>query len=277
MTGAGAVTCGDNSRYRLPTIPIDDLPTPIAIALADEIGSVEVSGVDWLRLLEPLPVADDDKSRFYLDSVFWQTVDDELVAASTNGRELLRVAIKAGPFSTDRHCIVPTAAAVILRKLARLTKPAMMTLRRSKTLLSVGCPEFELTTTLVASTFPFYEECIPPASENVATCDRSGLTSALSRLAAAATVDTPLLALSWSTGGPLELYLAREPASGSDALVTADTRGAARVAVSLRQLREMLEELKGERIEIDAAGPLVLRAERRPCEAGARRHLLLEF
>jgi DNA polymerase III sliding clamp (beta) subunit (PCNA family) len=156
---------------------------------------------------------------------------------------------------------VPAPAAAILRKLVRRTETAAVALRRSKTLLSVACSEFEFTTTLIATTFPNYEVCIPAPSPNVVACDRAELAGSISRLAAAATVDTPLLAMSWSAGAPLELYLAREPASGADIIANANTRGAARVAVSLRQIREMLEELKGGRIEIDAAGPLVMRAE----------------
>src|SRR5258708_10991407 len=68
----GMVTIeGGYSRSRLPVIPIDDLPTVLAID--GEIGHVEISGADLLSLLSPLPAADTERTRFYLCRVVWQS------------------------------------------------------------------------------------------------------------------------------------------------------------------------------------------------------------
>ena len=96
------------SRVRLPTVPVADLPTPIAIG--QEIGSIEISSADCLKLLQPIAVADAASARFYLAGVFWRSVDDQLVAVSTDGARLIRISVPAASFSDDRRLIVPTGA-----------------------------------------------------------------------------------------------------------------------------------------------------------------------
>jgi DNA polymerase-3 subunit beta len=88
---------------------------------------------------------------------------------------------------------------------------------------------------------------------------RAELKGALSRLAAAAEKDLPLIALVWSAAAPLEIYLVRQPADGID-VIEADTKGRARCAVSLRLLAAMVEEIKGEHIEIMGTSPIRIRA-----------------
>ena len=89
---------------------------------------------------------------------------------------------------------------------------------------------------------------------------RSELLAALSRLAAVATADPPLLALSWTNAGPLKLFLARQPGDGADA-IAAQAHGAAKIAVPLSQLTAMIDEFSGERVQLEAAGPLVIRSK----------------
>ncbi len=70
----------------------------------------------------------------------------------------------------------------------------------------------------------------------------------------------PLVALSWSPDTPLEIYLPRQPGDGAD-VVDADSSGAARFALSLRQFSGMLEQVKAERIQISAGNPVVIRGD----------------
>jgi DNA polymerase-3 subunit beta len=232
------------------------------LAIDGEIGDVEISGADLLSLLSPLPAADTEPTRFHLCGVFWHNVGDKLVAVSTNGRRLIRACVTASQFSEGRDLIVASETAAALLRIIKSTKPGRVTLRRSRTLLAVIGPDFCFTSRLVEGKFPAYEAVIPAASPNTIICDRTELVAALARLAAVATVEPSLLALSFDGAPQLEVSLARQPDDGRDA-IGAETVGDAKVALPLRQLADMLEEFRGDRIHLDAASgkPLVLRGE----------------
>jgi DNA polymerase III subunit beta len=255
-TGAVNVVSG-TSRSRLPAVSVADLPPPIAIEHA--IGQIEISGADGFQLLEPLAVA--DRTRFCLAGVFWHSLDDELVAVSTDGIRLIRTGVAASMFSEDRSLIVPTEVGVVVRRLLQKGDASRVTLRRSRNLIAFDVPPFSFTARLIDSSFPAYEAIIPPPTSNSVGCDRLDLLAALSRLsAAAASNDTALVALSWGNGQCLDLCLARSPLDGAD-VVAAEVNGGAEIALSLRQFAALLKEFSNDRIQLetDKEQPLVIR------------------
>jgi DNA polymerase-3 subunit beta len=256
--GTMSVVSG-TSRLRLPTVPVTALPPPIAID--QEIGRVEISSTDCLRLLEPLAVADARRSRFYLSGVFWHSINDHLVAVSTDGIRLIRTGVAAPRFSEDRTLIVPTEVALAVRRLLQKAAATRVTLRRSRTLIAFESTTFCFTARLIDSSFPVYESIIPPDSSNLVVCDRLKLLAALSRLSVAApNADTALVALSWRNGSCLDLHLARCALDGCDS-VAAQVAGSAEVALSLPQFAALLKEFSSEHIQIETSNeqPVVIR------------------
>jgi DNA polymerase-3 subunit beta len=256
---AATISCG-SGRYRLPIVP-----GPCAVlVLKDEIASVEVGGNDLLHLFEVLPAAGTEATRFYLTGVYLHNVSDQLVAVATDGVKLLRATVVAGMLSTDERLIVPAKVAHETTKLVLRTKAERVTLRRSRTLFSVTAPGFELTTSMIDATYPAYQRVIPAASSNTARCVRSELLNALLRLEAVATGGSiPLVALAWADGGPLRLFLARQPLDAADA-ISADAHGSARVALALPQLRLMVDTFDDDRLQIESADvntPITMRGE----------------
>jgi DNA polymerase III subunit beta len=258
-TGATLSLVSGTSRSRLPTVPVTELPPVIAIDR--EIGRVEISSGDCLRLLEPLAVADAGRSRFYLAGVFWHSLDDRLVAVATDGVRLIRTSVAASTFSEDRSLIVPTEVAIALRRLLKKSPAASVVLRRSRTLLAFESSGFSFTARRVDAGYPAYERFIPPPASNSVVCDRLNLLAALSRLSAAApNAETALVALSWGNGCKLELHLARCSLDGAD-VMDAESHGSAEVALSLPQLLALLKEFSSEQIQLETANaqPVVIR------------------
>jgi len=250
----GVITRGDTSRYKLPTIPIGDLPELAAID--DEIAGITLTGDHVLTLLEPVVAADDEATRKYFNSVFLQTVDDDLVATSTNGSRLIRTTVMAAPFAPGRDLILPEPSAITLRKLIRQIKPPKVIARRSKSLFAAATPEFTLTTKLIDYEYPDLQRVIPASTEDTVTLARAELKGVLTRLAAAATDDgVSLIVLDWSHDAPLEIYLVRQPDAGTD-LIDADAKAAARIAAPLSGLAALIEEIRGEHIEIMGTNPI---------------------
>ena len=145
------ITCG-RSRYRLPQIPLGDLPLPLA--LDDITGEVVLEGTDLLRLLSTLATASTDQTRYYLNGALLQSVGDDLVAVSTDGKQLMRVSTPAAMFSTGHDLILPLKAALTLRKLVNKTSPDDVTLCRSNKLLAIRTTDFVFVSKLVTARSP---------------------------------------------------------------------------------------------------------------------------
>jgi DNA polymerase III sliding clamp (beta) subunit (PCNA family) len=257
-TTAGAVNVvSGTSRLRLPAVSAAE--SPPAMAIEQQIGRVEISSADGLRLLEPLAVA--DRTRFCLAGVFWHSLDDQLVAVSTDGIRLIRTSVAAPTFSENRNLIVPTEVGVVVRRLLQKTDASRVTLRRSRSLIAFDVRPFSFTARLIDSSFPVYDSVIPPSSSNWIVCDRLKLLAALSRLSAAApNTGSALVALSWRQGSCLDLHLARCPLDGAD-VVAAEVCGTAEVALSLPQFAALLKEFTSVRIQLETANgqPVVIR------------------
>jgi len=249
-----------NSRSRLPVVVLAEVPA--AVAIQSEIGRIEISRADCLQLLEPLAVADPGRARFYLAGVFWHSIQDQLVAVSTDGIRLIRTSVAAPVFSEDRSLIVPTEVAVAVRRLLQKADQSQVTIRRSQSLIAFHTHGFSFTARLIDAKFPAYERNIPAPTSNSVLCDRLKLLAAVSRLSAAAPIsDNALVALSWRHAGRLHLNLARCPLDGAD-IVGAEARGSAELALSLPQFATLLEEFSDDHIRLETANeqPLVIRA-----------------
>jgi DNA polymerase III subunit beta len=261
QSDTATISCG-RGRYRLPVVPG---PLTVTSGLSGEIASVEVSGDDLLALLDVLPAAGTEATRYYLTGIYLHNVDDRLVGVAADGVKLLRASVAAGTLSTDERLIVPAKVAHALAKLVQQTKAEILTLRRSSGMFCVTAPGFELTTSLIDAAYPAYQRVIPQASSNTARCVRSELSEALLRLAAvAAGTEAPLVALAWTDGGPLQLFLPRQPLDATDA-ISAETHCSAKVALSLPQLRLMVDTFDDDRLRIEAGGPntpITMRGER---------------
>jgi DNA polymerase III subunit beta len=257
-TGAVNVVSG-TSRLRLPAVSVADSPS--AIAIEQEVGRVEISSAAGLRLLEPLAVADTGRSRPYLAGVFWHSVQDQLVAAATDGVRLIRTSVAASTFSEDRTLIVPTEVGIALRRLLQKADTPRVAVRRSRGLIAFDAPSFSFTARLIDSSFPAYESIIPPSASSSVRCARLNLLAAVSRLGAVAPgFDTALVALSWGNGNCLDLHLARCPLDGAD-VIAAEVHGSAQVALSLPQFAAVLKEFGSEQVQLETADeqPVVIR------------------
>lgn len=238
------ITAG-NSRSRLQIIK----DPPEAISIDKETGRVEIGGEDCMALLSPLPAAAGEPTRYYLCGVSWRSLGNTLTSVATNGTVLISASIAADSFSPGPDLILPRQAAALLARLLKSARPSAVTLRRSKRLLAVTAPAFSFTAKLIDYDYPDVSRVIPPASSDAVSCDRAQLLAAIARLGAVATAD-PLLALSFTSAPKLDIYLAREPDVGRDA-IEADTIGSGKVAVRISQFAEMIAEISGTRVRLE--------------------------
>jgi DNA polymerase III subunit beta len=247
-TATSVAITSAGSMYRLPL-----LAEPIgALVIDPEIGRVDLATADCVKLFEVAAAAGTEQTRFYLNGVYLHSADGRLTAVGMDGTKMLRVGIAADHFSDDNRLIVPTAAATLLIRLLRQTKPDRVTLRRSRAVFAASAPGFEIVSRMIDAKFPDYRAVLPRAGANAASCQRADLIGALARLKAVAAGEMPLVALQWADGEPMRLFLARQHDAGIDP-IAAQTRGSARMALSLAQLSTLLSEFKDDVLLLEAA------------------------
>jgi DNA polymerase-3 subunit beta len=252
--GNGAMTIASgNGRYRLP---IADAPAVLAITGSSN--EISLSAADLLKLFEPLPAAENETTRFYLCGVYLHSLPGRLCGVATNGVSLLQTSVAAD--TAFPATIVPSGAVTTLMRLAKLTRPERVTLRRGGTLLEAATSAFACVMRTIDATYPDYQRILPAPSTNAATCLRADLSAALERLATVAAAQ-PLIALTWLADKPLHLFLARQPGAGKD-VIPAETQGTAKIALALPALAALVAEFNGEslRLEVEQSRALVIHA-----------------
>jgi DNA polymerase-3 subunit beta len=245
-----------HSRFKLPTIALDGLPAPLK--LAEETGRVALAREEAATLLvRPAFAASTEKTRLYFGGVLLHDNEGALAAVATDGHRLVltRVPGAKGLSAADFKLIVPNAALKIIGKLLADKDVERITLRRSKTLLSVEGARFVFVSKLIDGIFPNYPKFIPKPSGNTVTVDRVELLRALDRIAAVAEDQSRyrVVGLMWSEGEP-ELRLCLVGSDAADDSIAAEVTGKGRTAAQIHLLAEMVDELNGKTANIDSGG-----------------------
>jgi DNA polymerase-3 subunit beta len=171
----GIVACG-RSRYRLPCIPLGDMPP--MLALAEETGRIEFAREEALALFKrPAFATSDEETRFYLNGILLHDVGEGLAAVATDGHRLCRLVIPgAAGLSSDYKLLIPNAAVEIARKILRDKDSERVVLRRSRTLLEIATARATFVSRLIDASYPAYERLIPnrPATASPAIAPRCG-------------------------------------------------------------------------------------------------------
>jgi DNA polymerase-3 subunit beta len=241
--GAAARVRSGRAHYKLPAVPLGDMPA--TLALAADVGAVAVSRADALALFAAGFCAAHD-ARTYLCGVYVADSDAGLVVVSTNGYSLAR-RILPGVTGWGAGIIVPTPAIKIIEKLLADRSIERVVLRHSKTLLSVEVPSAVFVSRLTGGAFPDYARIIPKPGASTVTVARAALLQALARIHA---VGGEIGRLHWTDGEPA-LHLMGD---GDDAdTIDASTTGSGKVALAVNKLAALLDEFAGKTVRLDIA------------------------
>ena len=163
------LTCG-KSRYELRALDPGDFPS------ANPIGKSAVRfsmpGPDLVALLAgTLPsVETDAKTRYYLCGVFLHVYKDNLVAVSTDGHRMARIASDVPPGAAGMPAIIiPTGAA---QEIVAMAGDSDVDIAITPTCIEVMTDKSRLWSKLVDGTYPDYQRVIPVRSNTVASVDR---------------------------------------------------------------------------------------------------------
>jgi DNA polymerase III subunit beta len=253
----GAVCRVDSgrSRFRLPTIALEYLPA--MLKLTEETGHVTLAREEAATVLvRPAFAAATEQTRIYLGGVLLHDHEEALTAVATDGHRLVRTRVPgATGLSSDLKLIVPNAALKIIGRLLGDKNVERVTLRRSQNLLMLETAKARFTSRLIDGNFPDYTRLIPKPSGNTVTVDRIEFLRALDRVAAVAEEQSRyrVVGLMWSEGES-ELRLCLVGSDAANDVIAAEAAGSGRVAVQIKLLAEMVDELDGKTVGIDSGG-----------------------
>jgi DNA polymerase-3 subunit beta len=245
------VSCG-RARFRLPTVPIEDLPPPLA--LGEELGRVELAREELLALLRVGFAASTEKTRYYMNGCLLHDTNEGLASAATDGHKFCRAIVPgAAGLSSDHKLIIPSPAVEIVGKILRGDKDAeRVTLRRSRTLFELETMRATFVSKLIDGSFPDYARFLPKSSNNTIIVDRAELLQVLARVSAMAGEHRlAVVGLSWGAEeAALRVCLADSDAA--DDVIGAESAGRGRVAARIRVLVELLDAFDCERVRMDS-------------------------
>ena len=250
-----SIVCG-RSRYKLPTLPIADLPeTPV---IDQESGCIEVGRNELLTLFsKPSFAISTEATRYYLNGIHLHDTDAGLAAVAADGQRLARIILPGVTgLSKDRRLIVPRPAIKLLLKLLADREVEVLTLRRSMALIEITSTKFTFIGKLIDADYPVYERLIPVSTDNTALVDRAALVRAIARIAAVTPDDkrTPLVGLTWKAPKKaLQLCVPDAPEIADDP-IEAKVSGRGRLAVQIKHMAQLLDELGSVCVRIDAGG-----------------------
>lgn len=203
------------SRYRLPALPPDDFPPPLA---SEDAVRFSVPAADFLSLLETPEVAISSQStRPQLRGIYLHSTKLGLASCATDGYNLIRVQtdLKVPPFAP---LILPRERISDLR--SGVDKDTVQ-IECCSRLFSITVEERRYTTKLIDHTFPEYHRVIPPLNGNQLIVTRVELLSAVQRLRVLLG-DQNTITMRWDEGAPTLTLTPYRDEKGADEVIESE-------------------------------------------------------
>lgn len=180
-TDTGALLISGRSRFRLPTLPVEDFPD---LATAEMEATFVLPSDTLLTMIDAVAFAmSREETRYYLNGFYWHIVGDDLVAVATDGHRLSMIRRPAPEGAAGMPgIIVPAKTARMLARLAKAGGDAVVSVAKSKLRVSIG--QSVLLSKVVDGTYPDYARVIPQGEARETVIDGGEWASALDRVCA---------------------------------------------------------------------------------------------
>jgi DNA polymerase III subunit beta len=244
-----AISAG-RSCYHVPILPAGDFPPALAVGV-DAAAITLTPAIIAAQLVAVSSVASDDQTRMFLTGTRMTSKGGRLVTEATDGRVAARRTSSIAVPASWCPITVPTEA---IDEIARMAgKRNNVTLRSDGRLLEATTNGFRFVSRLIGEGFPDTSRLVPAVTSSTATFATIDMMTALARLAAAASRDTPAAGLSWNGDDELRLVLADEEGAAFDA-IAATTTGRGRVALAVDLMTKIMTAVGADRLRLSVEG-----------------------
>jgi len=178
---------GGNFSSKLVGLSADDYPVLPSVDAATEF---TVNGEVIAEMIDKTQFAiSTNETRYYLNGVFFVTVDGKLRMVATDGHRLSlcdKDLPKGADISIDPGIIIPKKGVMELRKLLGEIEGDIVIGVKERNIFARG-GGVELIIRLIDGNYPDYDQVVPKKNDRIVTCDREKLLHALRRVAIMAT------------------------------------------------------------------------------------------
>jgi len=165
--------------FQLKSIDSDKFPE---IQLAAEEAFFEVSQKDFIEMItQTIFAVSDDETRYFMNGVYMENTDGDLVMVATDGRRLSYIRkTPEKPIKEFDGVIIPPKVLTMIRKLA--SGEGMFALAVTEKNIFVTFDNQKISSALIEGQFPNYQRVIPEEQTHEVLVQREELTEALKRV-----------------------------------------------------------------------------------------------
>ena len=165
--------------FKLRSIPADKYPE---IQLASSEPYWELSQAAFIEMITQTAFAvSDDETRYFMNGVFFEQQDGELIMVATDGRRLSLIKKKSeSDIPEFAGVIIPPKVLNLVKKLA--SGEGSLALAVTEKHLFLAFENQKLSSALIEGQFPNYRRVVPEHQEHTLTVDRILLSEALKRV-----------------------------------------------------------------------------------------------
>jgi DNA polymerase-3 subunit beta len=239
VVGETMIITSTSGSYELSTANPEDFPDFPTIS-----GTSTVLPSSFARAAKAVSTcASLDEAKQQLMGVNIRGKGNTIKCAATDGHRL-----GVAAFDAAGHDIDLTIPAASLAEAIKLSAEDIA-LTQAKTQLLIETGNIQIVTSTFASTFPDYEQLIPPKFNRVATIDRKSLIAAVNRVSTVAAITNNMVRLSFSSSDQLlRINADAEGSKASESLPVEFGGDDIVIAFNARYLTDALKGLNSEKI-----------------------------
>jgi DNA polymerase-3 subunit beta len=183
------------TRYRLPTLPVDEFPSPPKV-MWDEDGFAVDAAVLAGMIARTAFAVSTEETRPILNGVSWELRPAEMTMVATNGHRLSAARVECGTGRTDDLILLPPA----LLRVASLAAESAPAIRVAHTQNHVGFrgDTWEVISRLIEGPYPDWRKVVPDDNDRALVADRAAFIAAVRRMGVLAEGQTHRIRLSLS-------------------------------------------------------------------------------
>lgn len=182
------IVASGRSRFTLPILPSDDFPLlandelPIKLSLPSETLSAMFGRARYAISTE--------ETRYYLNGIFFHSIDDTLFSVSTDGHRLVQISIPHPEGTAEIAGIIVPRKCVseVLKVVDDIDGEIHISLSETKIRFEIG--NLVYTSKLIDGTYPDYARVIPTTNDKDVLVDAKALAEAIDRVATITTERT---------------------------------------------------------------------------------------
>ncbi|PIE97906.1 MAG: DNA polymerase III subunit beta [Treponema sp.] len=167
------------AKFQLKTISDTEFP---AFSEPENVDFFEIPTVDFKKMISHTIFAvSDDETRFFMNGVFFQTKNSDLICVTTDGKRLAFIKNTFNLSSKDiSGVIIPTKVLSIINK--KITENGNISIGITEKNAFFNFANYKFSTTLIDGTFPNYEKVIPENQDKFFEVQKKEFVEAIKRV-----------------------------------------------------------------------------------------------